>query len=350
MAPPASTANGSTSEVNRRSDDVTWRPLSSVDIPAWHRMVSAAGAVDRADENFTEADLADELGSPNVDPPQDTLAAVTAAGEVLAAGLSVSRPAGGPFRRYDLWGAVHPADRGQGLGRRLLAWQIDRATRRHRDEWTPVEGWVGAGMEDHRDDLRRLFTRAGMTPLRWYTGLVRPLAVPIAAPGLPAGVRLVPFDLARSEQARLAHNEAWLDHWGYSPRTPEFWQAWGPGHRNFRADWSFLAVDESDAIVGYIVNFAWQQEWEVKGRTEGYTELVGVLKPWRGKGLASALLAASNETFRAAGMQCAALDVDSDNPTGALRLYQSLGYQPKTRTALMALRLDPAPNGPAPNG
>jgi ribosomal protein S18 acetylase RimI-like enzyme len=181
-----------------------------------------------------------------------------------------------------------------------------------------------------------------MTPLRYYTGLLRRLDGPVEVLPPPDGVRLVRFDRDRSAEALDAHNDAWQDHWGFSPRPQDLWDAWGPGHRNFRPDWSFLAVDQAGAVVGYVVNFGWEQEWEVKGRTEGYVEMIGVRRPWRGRGLASALLTASHAAFQAAGLQYAALDVDAENPTGALRLYRSLGYEPDAQRTLLALRLPPA--------
>jgi len=323
----------------------TWRALTPADLPPWHRTVAAADQVDRTEQTPSIEDLTDELSSPQVDPATDSIAAVSADGEVLAAGFATARPLGGPIRRYDLWGTVHPEHRRQGLGSRLLAWQLDRAARRQRDDRTPVEGWAGVGLEDHRDDLRHFLQRAGLVPLRWYTGLRRPLATPIESAPVPDSIRLVPFDQTRSEQARQVHNHSWADHWGFAPRPADHWHAWTTGHRNFRADWSFLAVTDADAVIGYVVNFAWEQEWQHKGFSEGYTELLGVARDWRGAGVASALLAASNESFRASGIEFAALDVDSDNLTGALRLYQSLGYLPKSRTQLMAARLDPAATG-----
>ncbi len=321
---------------------LAWRAITAGDIPAWTRLVQAAAVVDRSEEVLTEEDLADELASPNLDPARDTLAAVTADGELLAAGAAAARPPGGPFRRYDLWGTVHPEHRGRGLGRRLLGWQLERAAEQHRESGSDVEGWPGVGIEDHHDSTRRLCERAGMAPLRYYTGLLRRLDGPVQVLPPPDGIRLVPFDRDRSADALDAHNDAWQDHWGFSPRPQDLWDAWGPGHRNFRPDWSLLAVDGAGTVVGYTVNFGWESEWEAKGRTEGYIEMIGVRRSWRGKGLASALLTASHAAFQASGIEYAALDVDAENPTGALRLYRSLGYEPHSRRTLLALRLPPA--------
>lgn len=43
--------------------------------------------------------------------------------------------------------------------------------------------------------------------------------------------------------------------------------------------------------------------------------------------LRQALIARSLKVVRDEGMEAAALDVDSDNPSGALKLYESLGYK-----------------------
>ena len=65
---------------------------------------------------------------------------------------------------------------------------------------------------------------------------------------------------------------------------------------------------------------------ETRGYKEGYTDLLGVRREFRGRGVAQALLADAMRRFAAAGMDKASLDVDSENPTGALALYAKMGY------------------------
>ena len=222
--------------------------MTTADVPAWHRMIVATEAVDEPDEHFTLEDLVDELDAPSVDPAVDSQAAVTPDGEIVAAGLSTARPMGGPMRRYDFWGAVDPAWRGQGLGRRLLAWQIERAAERHAQDAPPVPGWAGLGAEEKREDVWRLADRAGLTPLRWFTTLHRPLTTtdPLARVDLAAGLRLLPLGEDRDEAVRLAHNDAWTDHWGYAASPAEDWNARVVGLRNLRRDWSHVVVDEAE--------------------------------------------------------------------------------------------------------
>jgi ribosomal protein S18 acetylase RimI-like enzyme len=69
-----------------------------------------------------------------------------------------------------------------------------------------------------------------------------------------------------------------------------------------------------------------------RGFREGYTELLGVRRKYRGRGIARALLADAMRRFTAAGMDVASLDVDSENPSGALGLYTRLGYRAVNRT------------------
>ena len=53
-----------------------------------------------------------------------------------------------------------------------------------------------------------------------------------------------------------------------------------------------------------------------------------VRRPWRRRGLARSLLAQSIGMFQEMGMEETALGVDTLNPSGALNLYESVGYRP----------------------
>jgi ribosomal protein S18 acetylase RimI-like enzyme len=62
-------------------------------------------------------------------------------------------------------------------------------------------------------------------------------------------------------------------------------------------------------------------------RLRGYTENISVRRPWRKRGLARALIARSFHVLKAQGMTEAALGVDTENPSGALHLYESMGFR-----------------------
>ena len=74
-----------------------------------------------------------------------------------------------------------------------------------------------------------------------------------------------------------------------------------------------------------------EDDWERQGARSAYIGLVGTVREWRGRGLASALLADVLQAYRAADLELAVLDVDTVNPTGALGVYTRLGFVPTAR-------------------
>ena len=76
-----------------------------------------------------------------------------------------------------------------------------------------------------------------------------------------------------------------------------------------------------------VLNFIDERENEEYKRKRGWTEDIAVLRPYRRQGLAKALIARSLKLHKSLGMTEAALGVDVDNPNGALRLYQGMGFR-----------------------
>ena len=102
--------------------------------------------------------------------------------------------------------------------------------------------------------------------------------------------------------------QAWRDR---PSHTPDLWQvAW-----------------DGDQVAGMVLARIDAAENKERGRTRGYTEHIFVCRPWRNRGLASALIASSLRVLKAHGMNEAELGVDSENQSGALGLYQRLGYR-----------------------
>jgi ribosomal protein S18 acetylase RimI-like enzyme len=165
--------------------------------------------------------------------------------------------------------------------------------------------------------------------VRVFLEVVRPLASPPDAPPVPEGVELVGWSDAVDEAARLAHAEAFAEHWGTEPRTAEEWRQWYTGHRGFRPDLSRVAVREgSDEVVGFVLAAAYPADWEHDVR-EAWIHSLGTRDAWRGRGVGRALLLESIRAMAAADdrFDRAILGVDSRNE-GALALYTSVGFEP----------------------
>jgi ribosomal protein S18 acetylase RimI-like enzyme len=78
----------------------------------------------------------------------------------------------------------------------------------------------------------------------------------------------------------------------------------------------FVATDEQDRIVGVA------QCW-----TSAFIKDLAVQPDRRGQGLGSALIHEALQAFKQRGASHVDLKVDADNPSGALRLYCSHGFE-----------------------
>jgi ribosomal protein S18 acetylase RimI-like enzyme len=96
----------------------------------------------------------------------------------------------------------------------------------------------------------------------------------------------------------------------------------------------FLALDGAT-----IAGFSICREREEDAENVGWVSLLGVRPRWRGRGLGEALLSHSLALLRARGLGRAALNVDVDNTTGALRLYEKVGMNPVAAFTIWSKRI-----------
>jgi mycothiol synthase len=315
-----------------REATVEWRGVTAdADLDAWAGALALIEAFDRTGEVLDRGDLEDEIGMSSFDPALDARLGWVD-GEVVAWGTVLCLP-GTRQRRVLTSGAVVPSRRRTGIGRELLGWLIERGTQVARMRGGEAPAWLEVSATD--GDLAReaLFRAHGFAPLRYYFEMRRPLAgFADPARAVPGRLRMVPYERALGEVVRAAHNEAFLDHFASSELDEELWRVWVTGD-DFRSDLSFVVFD-GDEVAAYVLNSLHPDDWPGLGFTEGWTHQLGVRRPWRHRGVANALLDATAHAFAGVGVEFAALDVDAENPTGALGLYESNGYRrDKTRVS-----------------
>ncbi|HSF85117.1 MAG TPA: GNAT family N-acetyltransferase [Acidimicrobiia bacterium] len=193
---------------------------------------------------------------------------------------------------------------------------------------------------DMRDASRiGRFEAEGYRKARYFVDMVRPLDQPIPQVAVPVGVEIVDWSEEWITPTWETHCEAFADHWGSLPPSPEDWQ-----HRferpNFRPDLSAVAVADGKA-VSYALNGVFPQDWATRGRKEGWIETLGTRRAWRRQGLASALITESMRRFGDDGLDHAALNVDGANPTGAFGVYERLGFTVVDRTVELIKNVAP---------
>lgn len=229
--------------------------------------------------------------------------------------------------RVELW--IHPEHRRRGHGTRLLDWADGRARASAREIAGVVEAGkphqLGGNGPDNVPAAGGFAAARGFEPYRFHFEMRRPLADPIADAPLPDGLELRPVTPDHHRPIWDADEEAFRDHWDHAAPVdgdyerffaepdldPTLWQvAW-----------------DGDQVAGLIINTIYERENELEGVKLGWLDSVATRRPWRGRGLAGALIVRSLEALRDRGMTEAGLGVDAENPTGALRLYERFGFR-----------------------
>lgn len=165
----------------------------------------------------------------------------------------------------------------------------------------------------------------GYTPFRYTFEMVRPHLEDIPEPPLPDGVEVRPVEDQHLGAIWVASTEAFRDAWGWTEPTEQDWEAflddpnWDPSL--WQVAWA------GDRVVGQVRTYIDRTENEHFGRQRGWTEEISTAREWRRQGIAGSLICSSLRQLRDLGMTQAALGVDTESPTGAQRLYRSLGYE-----------------------
>lgn len=311
-------------------DKIALRPARPDDLDAVCALLNRSEQHDGLPRVMLIDEFRENLDQPYIDLAAD--ARVALRGDTLAGFEYVWNPPveAGDDRAY-LFGEVDPEHRGHGVSRELLTWGVERATERLRSHQHGLPRYIRVDAFEGIDSNHRLYARLGFEQVRWFDELVRPLTDLPAVPAL-ADVELLPWPHDRDEEIRQARNAAFADHWGTSPMPASSWHTTVRGH-GARPDLSVVAVDRaSGGVVACSINHADPEDDELTGRQEAWVHNLGTVRQWRGRGLASAMIAWSLAAFAAQGFSHAMIGVDGESPTGAARLYRNLGFTSERRS------------------
>lgn len=280
-------------------------------------------------------EIEEELSRPHFDLERDTRSYWDGS-RLVAYGQIWHRPSGMRLERAYAQGRVDPEYRNRGIGRELLSWQINRATEILRSADNDLPKFVRADEWDWIEENHRLYLRFGMRPARYFTEMLKELKMIEPIPKIE-DVEIVSWDRSLDDQALDVINKSFADHWGSTPADADSFKHRLDGH-GVRLDQSFLAL-AGGRVIGVALNSHYPEDEELLGRRDGWVETLGVLKEWRRRGVASALLGASCNAFLDSSFTHSALGVDAANPTDALKLYTGLNYEPTHRSITSELEV-----------
>jgi mycothiol synthase len=217
-------------------------------------------------------------------------------------------------------GVVAQGQKGRGHGAALVelgesAARTAQAAKIH--TWAPTEDAAAAA----------LFADRGYREVRRFYEMAIELQQEPAAPTVPEPFVLEPF---RAGDARAFHatmNEAFQDHWEWHGLPFDEWWEMRQGQDADEAGPLWFVVRDGDEMAACIRN-------EANRNGGGFVGLIGVRRPWRGRGLAKALLQRTFVEFWRRASPRVSLGVDAESPTGATKLYESVGMTVESAMAV----------------
>lgn len=260
-----------------------------------------------------------------------------ARGQMVAFGLVAVRLAG--HVECVCQGGVDPRFRGLGLGRSMIEWQTSISRQMLATVPTSGSAQIVMHVETGHEELEDHLESLGYHWARTYYELRADLSSLPTPPDLGSYLVVVPWSPDSDDMARRASNRLAEQEWGRPPQTMEQWQM---GRTGFVPEWSFLALDRTGdrpQVAGFLLASRYEQDWTALGWREGYIDQMGVLEPWRHTRVADALIVASMDAQRSDGMDRCAAGLGSANHSGALVVYDALGFRTVGQSRLYAINI-----------
>jgi ribosomal protein S18 acetylase RimI-like enzyme len=305
------------------------RYRGEADLPGMVEVFNASAEADGTERYATLEDLAKVYSNlKNSEPDRDMIITeVTGANgsEIVGYSRVTWQVELDGTRIYEHFGFLKPEWRGKGVGTALVPWAEARLREIAADHPDTGPRFLNSSAVERQTNLTDLLERRGYRPVRHGYDMLRPDLENIPDTPLPEGLDVRPVTPEHLRAIWEAEVEAFRDHWGSSepdegdfqrwlnesPFQPELWQvAWDGGQ-----------------VAGMVRTFIDHNQNARLGRQRGYTENISTRRPWRRRGLARALMVLSMRLQKELGMTETALSADASNPSGAVQLYQSMGFQ-----------------------
>lgn len=275
----------------------------------------------------SEEKVLNHMTTPGHSPEEDEALVVHERSGDLAACAGVVGDS--PWTEFEMWTFVHPAHRDPGLEVFLLSLMEARAKQIVDERTDGAAAMLREGIWDVDQERERFLLAHDYTFVRTFYSMD---IVMTEAPDLaivPAGIGIRTFRVGQDEEAAWkADGETFSDHWGFVHPPLRAWcHELIDANPFFDPSLWYLSMD-ADQITGMVIAYEGSPEMP-----EGaWIEVVGVRPRWRGRGIAVALLQTVFTELYARGVRRVALGVDSQNETGATRLYERVGMSPYRRS------------------
>jgi len=294
------------------------------DFPHMIAIIDAAAKADKEDRADTLEKIEyDYAHLTNCDPATDMIFAIIHHTPIAYGRVAWWQEEDPNHRIYSVINFTHPDWRNQGMEAAMISWCEARLMAVSKEHPQDGQRFFQTYGNENQPYLADLLAGLGYQPVRYFYEMNRPLEN-IPEPVLPEGIEARPVRQQDERKIWDASIEAFRDHWGFSEPLEEDYIAF-KGSKEYNPELWQVAW-EGDKVVGSVLNYIDHDYNRKFNRKCGWTEEISTRKPWRRRGIAKALIIRSMQMHKALGMTQVALGVDTDNPTGALKLYEILGY------------------------
>jgi GNAT superfamily N-acetyltransferase len=232
-------------------------------------------------------------------------------------------------RLYGHWDHLVPEWRGRGLREAMLRWADARRARIASAQPGSGPRYLQTMVAEPEAERIAALEAGGYRPARWFFEMLRQGLDDVPDRPLPPGIEVRPATPDHYRAVLMAAMEAFTEEWDGVEPSEERLEGWLASPLTDPSLWQ-VAWD-GDTVVGTVLPFINREENARYSRRWGYTESIMVREGYRGRGIAKALIARALVAVRERGMEAANLGVDSENRSGALRLYEGMGYRPYRR-------------------
>ena len=202
----------------------------------------------------------------------------------------------------------------------IATWTIELATAQN-PEWVI---WPGVNSLDKR--LQSAWAFHGFEFLRRYYTMRALTSKNISVRSVD-DVEIRSIDISDPKvlaQLHQIYQDSFSKHFGFAPRSFDEWQKLIVKDALIDRQGVFIAYKKGEA-VGFI-----QCSDDFADEAKGFISTLGVLQAHQGNGIGEALLQMAISHSATKGYRVIELNVDTGNESGALKLYEKVGFKPES--------------------
>ena len=288
-------------------------------------LFNACERVDKLELFISTAQLYLALAAPGIDRDRDLSLWEDPQGQLIGFGqLSIQEPAPGNLADGSLGFFVHPVARGDDLEGQIISWAESRMQEvgKERQGQPKLFTWS----RNTRTERIATIERYGFVESRQFLFLTQNLNKTIDTP-LLSGFTIRAVNAEREAQAGVdLHNRCFENTWNYHPLTIESYKS-RLQNPEYLPELDLVANDTNNKFVSICYGAIDREHNICVGRQEGWIALLFTHPDFQRRGLARAMLLNGMQRLKDLNIDIAKIGVDSENPFGARKLYESVGFK-----------------------